>query len=150
MRIARFMLFVVAGIAGSLHADRASHEAATKKLFDAMHMEETTAKTLKQINDQQVEANPTIAPYREIMLEFMNKYISWASLESEMTKIYMEAFTEDELNELAAFYATPTGQKAIKSMPELLVKGAAIGEQRVQEHMPELQQKIAEAAAKKK
>jgi hypothetical protein len=40
-----------------------------------------------------------------------------ADLEREAAMIYAKAFTEQELNEIAAFYKSPTGQKLLKDGP---------------------------------
>jgi len=40
-----------------------------------------------------------------------------ADLEKEAATIYAKAFTEQELNEIAAFYSTPTGKKLLKDGP---------------------------------
>lgn len=56
-----------------------------------------------------------------------------------MIDLYAEAFTETELEEIRAFYATPTGRKTIQLMPELMAKGAQIGSQRIQQNIQELE-----------
>ena len=66
-------------------------------------------------------------------------------LESEMVRLYMEAFSEKELREITAFYKTPVGRKAIATMPELMRQGAEIGMKRTQEHAEELQEMLAKA-----
>lgn len=40
-----------------------------------------------------------------------------ADLEKEAARIYAKSFSEQELNEIAAFYNTPTGQKLLKDGP---------------------------------
>jgi hypothetical protein len=40
-----------------------------------------------------------------------------ADLEKEAARAYAQTFTEKELNEIAAFYSTPTGQKLIANGP---------------------------------
>jgi uncharacterized protein len=39
--------------------------------------------------------------------------------EAAVFQVYDQAFTESELKELVAFYSTPTGQKALKFLPNL-------------------------------
>ena len=82
------------------------------------------------------------------MKQFLAKYMSWDSLKADMIKIYMDEFTESELGELNKFYQTPVGKKTVEKMPTLMSKGAQLGGQRVQEHMPELQAAIAAEAQK--
>jgi hypothetical protein len=40
-----------------------------------------------------------------------------SDLEKEAARIYAKAFTEEELNQIAAFYSTPTGKKLLKDGP---------------------------------
>jgi len=145
------LLLAIAGLgllAPAARADEASHQAAVQKLFDTMHMKELFESSVTQTVDAQVKQNPMITPYRQILLDFMHKYMDWNSLAPDITKLYMEQFTEPEIEELVKFYSTPIGQKTIKAMPELMARGAIIGQRRVQEHMPELQDAIRAAAAK--
>jgi hypothetical protein len=140
---------LLAIIAPPARADETSHRAAVNKLFDTMHMKQILDSSIVQTTDMQIEANPTIQPYRQILLDFMAKYMNWEALAPEMTRLYMEAFTEQEIGDLEKFYATPTGQKAVKIMPELMAKGAAVGQKQVQAHMGELQQAIQAEAMKR-
>jgi hypothetical protein len=146
MKIARLLLVPALLVAVGVplaRGDDASHAAAVAKLFQTMHMKEVTDATITPMVDMQVNANPSIKPFRQVMLDFMKKYISWESLQPDMTKLYMATFTEEEVLAMEKFYATPAGQKAAKAVPELAAKGAEIGQRRVQEHMAELQAAIA-------
>ena len=127
----------------------ASHQKAAEQMLTLMDMPTVLKQSVDQMVKIQVQQNPTIAPYEAVMKEFLAKYMSWDSLKADMVKIYMDEFTEAELGELNKFYQTPVGKKTIQRMPTLMTKGATLGSQRVQEHMPELQAAIAAEAAKK-
>jgi hypothetical protein len=131
-------------------ADQASHRKAVDSLFALMDMENLLSQSVDQMLAMQVQQNPAIAPYQAQMKAFLNKYMSWASLKDDMAKIYMEAFSESEVNELNKFYQTPLGKKTMQKMPVLMAKGAEIGQKRVQEHLPELQAAIAAGGGEKK
>ena len=62
--------------------------------------------------------------------------------------MYTQAYTEAELKELTAFYLTKTGQKSLAVTPELMAKGSMIGQQRVQQNLPELRRMIEAEAAR--
>lgn len=47
---------------------------------------------------------------------------SMSSLIDEVSAIYADEFTEEELNDLIAFYETPTGQKYVKAQRSLRTK----------------------------
>ena len=80
--------------------------------------------------------------FKQVMLAFMNKYMSYASLKQDMAKLYAEEFTEAELKDIAKFYLTPAGQKLNAKLPVLTQKGMALGQAKVQAHMAELQADI--------
>ena len=124
-------------------ADEASHRKAVETLFVLMGMENVLTQSIDQMLAMQVQQNPALAPHQAQMKAFLNKYMSWASMKEDMTKIYMAEFSESELNELTKFYQTPVGKKTIQKMPALMAKGAEIGQKRVQEHLPELQAALA-------
>ncbi|TDJ04089.1 MAG: DUF2059 domain-containing protein, partial [Deltaproteobacteria bacterium] len=63
-------------------------------------------------------------------------------IKDDVIKMYTQSFTEQELNELTAFYKSPTGQKALSTMPTLMVKTIQIGQQNIKEHLSELQKEI--------
>ena len=131
-------------------AKDASHLAAVQELFKVMHMDETMTKSIDAMLDQQVKQNPLIGRFRAVMSAFLQKHMSWQSIEPDMAKIYMQEFTEQEIKEMTAFYKTPLGQKFIAKSPAMMAKAAEIGQARVQANMAELQKMIADEEAKQK
>ncbi len=80
------------------------------------------------------------AKFKTVMLNFLSKYMSFTDLKQEMAQIYAEEFTEAELKEITRFYLTPVGKKTIEKLPALQQKGIEIAQQKLQAHLPELQQ----------
>jgi len=119
---------------------------ATYELFESMNLAVTFEQTIVQMVDVQIRQEPQIAPFRQVMLDFMKKHMGWEGMKPEMAKLYMDRFTTEEILELKAFYETPLGKKTIRLLPELTAEGAALGQRRVQENIGELQQMIAEEA----
>ena len=117
-------------------------ERAAQQLLSEMGMEDAFQRSIDQMLDVQIERNPGMAPFREVMRAFFQKYMSYKDLKPEMIRMYAEAFTKEELEEIRAFYATPTGQKTIRLMPELMARGAQIGSRRVRENIGELEAMI--------
>lgn len=135
-------------VAGGARADEKSHRAAIQEFFKIAQMDTLIQRSMDAALNSQIQVNPQLKPYEPKMRQFFNKYMSWKSLESDFTAIYMKAFTEDEFKQLLAFYKTPVGKKSLQEMPTLMEQGAAIGVKRVQEHMPELQKMLEEGAPK--
>jgi len=119
-----------------------NHAQAVRELFTLMKMPEVMATTIDTLLAAHLQANPTLVPYAETMREFLQEQLSWESLEAEYVKIYMAAFTQREIEDMVAFYRTPTGQKAVEKLPELMQEGAEIGQARMRENIGKLQEKL--------
>ena len=142
MKLSKVILLVVLFVSyGQSFADNNSKKEA-EILLSTMGMDTALEQTISQMLDIQLQQNPTLAPFKQVMLRFFNKHMSYESLKPEMVAIYSEAFTSTELKEINAFYKTPTGSKTIEKIPELMAKGGQIGAQRVQDNIQELQEMI--------
>ena len=104
----------------------ASHLEAAKKAIKALHA-----------TDQFDEFLPATA--RELSVQFINKYPNYsdfitktvddealklakkrAELEQSAAEVYTKYFTEDELNQIAAFYNGKIGKKLLEKGPETI------------------------------
>lgn len=132
----------------ALAVDKSSHDAAVEEMLQVLDMKAKMTETVNALLDAQLQGNPELVPFTRTLRAFMDKYFGWDSLKDDVVAIWKETFTEPEIRELTAFYKTPVGQKAMKNLPQLTVKGAVIGQTRAQEHLPELLEML-EADAKK-
>ena len=123
-------------------AGEESHKKAAEKLLIQIGTDKILAQTIKNALNVQIQQQPSLAPYREVMLKFFEKHMGFESLKDDLIAIYVEAFTEDELNDIRAFYETPTGRKTLEKLPELSAKGSQLGQTRVQQNIQELQEMI--------
>jgi uncharacterized protein len=69
----------------------------------------------------------------------MGKALSWNDLEPEYTKLYAELFTEQQIDDLLAFYRSPTGQVIVDKTPVLLKQSTVMVQKRMAAVNPELQ-----------
>jgi hypothetical protein len=120
----------------------AAHLKTASQLLDLVHVDRTTGQTVNLLLKMQLQQQPKLQPYEDVLRSFLQKYMSWDSLKDDYARIYAEAFTEDELRQIITFYKTPAGQKAINKIPTLMGMGAALGQKRVQENRAELQEMI--------
>ena len=123
-----------------------THRKAANDLLDTMDLNTLLSSSIESMLQLQLSQNPSLKPFEKTMRAFLNKYMSGESLREDFLKVYVEIFSEKELREINAFYKTPTGKKTLTEMPALMAKCGAIGQKRVQEHIPELQKMIAEEA----
>jgi uncharacterized protein len=121
----------------------ASHVQAAEALFEVMDMEKSLKESAELILAQQ-QQNPALAQMADLMREFMQTHLRWEKLKPDYVKLYIELFTEAELREMRAFYQTPLGQKMLATAPLMGARSAEISQRHLQEHMPELVQRMME------
>tara|TARA_B110000881_G_C18550749_1_gene503930 strand:+ start:133 stop:597 length:465 start_codon:yes stop_codon:yes gene_type:complete len=142
MNILRISLFFgLLSVLPFAFADSAAEKEAGK-LLNTMGMGEAMTQSMAKMIDLQLKQNPTLAPYKGVMMKFFSKHMSWESLKPEFLAIYVDAFTANELREINGFYATDAGKKTIAKMPTLMAQGGQIGAARVQANIGELQAMI--------
>lgn len=136
-----FTLLIAIAFSGAALADRAA-EVEAGKLIDAMQMQATMDQSIDALLDLQVQQNKELAPYRGVMHDFFNKYMSVAALRNDLVALYVSEFSAAEMRKAREFYETPTGRKLVARMPALMSKGAELGSRAVQAHLPELAEMI--------
>jgi hypothetical protein len=116
----------------------AAQTAAARELFRALKLEESLTNTTTAMVDSEISHNPALAPYRDVMLAWLRKYMTWDAMLPELTRLYSETYTEGEMKTLTMFYSSPLGQKSIAKTPDLLSRTAQIGAKISQPHSAEL------------
>lgn len=107
-------------------------------------------KSNKRMVAIQVARNKRISGYEEVLNNFYNKYSNWDIVKDDVIELYTIKFTEAELNELARFYKSPVGQKALAEVPTLMLETIAAGQKNIEKNLPELQQQIQKLQEEKK
>lgn len=128
--------------AGTVFAGDGSHRAAAEKLLKAMDVEKTMMETIDKMVELEVAGSPQLTLYQDVMRKFFEKHMTGEVMFEAMAAMYMEEFTEQELNELAAFYTTDIGRKSIEKLPIMTKKGALWAQQQVTDNLQELQMMI--------
>ena len=136
-----FVLITALSMSSMSLADAASEKEA-EKLLNMVGTQEVMEQSMSQMLDIQLQQNPALAPYKGVMMEFLNENMSYESLKPELIKMYSEEFTSSELREINAFYSTDVGKKSIEKMPTLMMQGGQLGATRVQENIGDLQAMI--------
>lgn len=130
------LMITVSGIHGASAQDaNAEHLSAAKAAINGLGVTKSFDNILpraaEQIKSSLIQANPNFSD--EISLTVDDEAIKLASrrsdLENEAANIYTKNFTVEELNEIAAFYGSETGQKLLKVSPGIgreLIRAAEI------------------------
>jgi len=115
-----------------------SHAVMAQRLLEIMKIDKTLQQSVDVMLSAQIKANPALAPYEDVMRQFLAKYMSWSSLKEKFVAMYALEFSEEELQAMIDFYGTDIGQRVIEKLPAVMNKGAILGQQVVQEHAAEL------------
>lgn len=110
-------------------ADDASHAAAARELLQligidagigpmAKRMRDTTLAQLAAMDVPQ-GSEDVARPYLDKIGDIIENALSWDQLRGDFVSAYTDAFTEDELNQLIAFFKTPTGAKYLNKVSSL-------------------------------
>ena len=102
------------------------------KQVDAMF-----AQTVQQMNltgDKQAEAEK----YQQRLNTIMKEELSWDKLKGQFVDVYVDVFSEEELEELVEFYKSPLGQKLIVKMPQLMQESMGLAQKQMQSIIPKI------------
>jgi hypothetical protein len=72
--------------------------------------------------------NPSLLAERDAMKAYFDKYMSWNAIKDDFANFYLATFSDDELTVIAECYKTSARYKLALAMPDLMAKGAAIGQ----------------------
>ena len=128
--------------------ESSSHEKAVERLFELTDMQQKVDESIDVVLAIQLRQSPQYTAQADTIRAFLEKYIGWEALKAPMTDMYLQTFTEAELNKLNAFYSTPEGQKVIKKLPDLVNRRNALAMQRLEANKDELARALEAAAAK--
>ena len=121
-------------------------EKAAYRLFDVLKMKEGISNALDQSLKAQVKRQPAMAPYEDIYKNFFHKYTKWEDMKKDLAKLYAQAFSVKEMQELTKFYSSEVGKKSLTLMPRLTQLSMLMAQQRIAKHADELKKAVAEKA----
>ena len=141
-------------------ADDASRAAKAEELLRLTNVEANLKQSLELISKQmksglaqQITGVQLPEDQQKRADEFQTKVehlvygaIEWEKLKPDFVKLYADAFTEEQLDDILTFYRSPSGQAMLGRMPELLPKAMEISQRRMTEIMPQLQQLLRDFA----
>ncbi|HKJ23808.1 MAG TPA: DUF2059 domain-containing protein [Myxococcota bacterium] len=94
-------------------------------------------KSMPELPDRAIEI------MHEVTLDFYDELFSdEARLTRDYAAIYAKHFTKAELDEMIAFYHTPTGRKAIQAMPSIVQESLQMSQQWAVDAQPRLEAEL--------
>jgi len=125
---------------GLTTADDKSHLDQVEILFKLTRMEQKIDESVESVAQLQLLQNPELVEKRDRLMAFLQRHIGWDAVRGDLTNMYMQTFTEEELKVINDFYITPTGQKVIEVVPQLVQERNRLAMQRLQQNVGELQE----------
>jgi hypothetical protein len=135
-------------------ADAPASKADIEKYLDVLHtrdlmktMMDAMSKQMHQMIAEQLKKDPAMTPQAEgrvnKIMDDIIKTMPIDDLIDAMIPVYQKHFTKGNIDDLLAFYSTPTGQKLVKELP-------AISTEAMQAVMPISQRMMATAMQRAK
>jgi uncharacterized protein len=154
MKRAACLLFV-ASIIGAcpVRGDSISKARKVHEMLAALRLEETTNR-LEQAQETQIQTmserqlagvkldddqQKAFEEFRQKLVDLLRASASWKALEPDFIKLYSDAYSEEEIDGILAFYRTPAGRAMLAKTPELTERSIAISQQRMTELSPKIQ-----------
>ena len=128
--------------------DEQSHRKAAENLLLVMEVDKSLPKIADQVVENQMQQNPQLAAQRDVLQQFLTKYVNWESVKEDTITAYTQEFTEPELKKLTEFYKTPVGKKASEKMPQLAFIAGQLGLKKAQANQAELRQMLDDQQSK--
>lgn len=77
----------------------------------------------------------------------LDKAIGWDKIKPDLTDLYASQFSEQELEQLIAFYESPLGRKVLTKLPELNARSAQLTQKKLEAVVPEVNKLLADMTA---
>jgi hypothetical protein len=81
--------------------------------------------------DATPEQKAKIDAFKKQASQLVDANLGWTVMKPALVDLYLKAFTEDQLDQILAFYKTPAGATLLEKMPELNTQFGQLGNQRV-------------------
>jgi hypothetical protein len=140
--------------AAAAHADDASKHAKVRELFQLTSMQnrvdqirvsalaQARSFAAQQFASTGVSAQPDqkgLAAYYQNLNALVAEGYNWTKLEPAYEKVYVDLYTEDELDGILAFYRSPVGQAYLSKTPEATRQVLQISKQQFDALTPQIQ-----------
>ncbi len=131
-------------------ADPASHNAAADSFLEQIDLKASTRtsfNTMIPVMANSVTSGaklsaPLMAKIEASIKTWITEDVLTPDFFNQLSALYSSSFTEAELKELTAFYKTPLGQKALKTLPQLTAQGSEIAQKTATAKQPSLMKRL--------
>ena len=147
--------------ASAAYGDDAVKRAKIEEFFKLAKMDETLSQTLQAMSDQvkaamarqmaSVKPPPEMeklsSEFQEKLFALLFDAMTWEKLKPAYLKLYADAFSEEQIDDILAFYKSPGGQALVEKTPLLMRDAMAVAQERLAEAEPQMQQLLKDFTA---
>jgi uncharacterized protein len=139
---------------GAAWADEASKAAKVEEMFRVTKSEAMMERSLAQVRAmQQAQAakldlgeDPVKKQQAtEAINKLVAEHLGWEKLKPRFVALMAEAFTDEELDGILAFYRSAAGKAMVEKMPQFMAKTMGVVQGAMQEMEPEIRRIVDEA-----
>jgi hypothetical protein len=136
-------LLLLAAVALPATASEESHYEAARALFSVAQAGEADA-LARAVGGMLTQIQPALAVHEDIISEFARDLVDSPDYAEAQIRVYMELFSEEELEILARLFADETFQRYRERRFELMRRSTAESMQLFRRQLPELERRIRE------
>lgn len=155
MKLRLFLLLVVGTLAApAWSADAQPSAASIHQLLDVMQSQKLVDSVTGQLKGmmlksaEQANGGAPLDPGAQQIVnrgigklaDLMQQQMAWSQMEPMMTEIYQKSFSQKEIDDLVAFYRSPSGQVVIQKMPMVMQQSLALSQAKMQAMLPQMRQ----------
>ncbi len=96
------------------------------------------ANMAKQYNIKESE-RPAFNAHMQKVHSLIRKEMGWEQLRTPMIELYLEHYTDEEIDGMLAFYQSDVGKSMVEKMPVVVASSMQISQNMMQSLMPKLQ-----------
>lgn len=133
----------------NLYAEQTAKQQKINELVNVMNMDAMVDSMYSQVEGMmqnmsvqmgvKPDEKPIFDKYYADMTEVLKTKMSWQKMQPMMVDLYDKQFSEQEINDMLAFYKTESGQAILRKMPQVMQASMQMSQALVQDAMPEIQ-----------
>jgi hypothetical protein len=102
-------------------------------------MDQMMAGMAQQMGIQPSE-QATFDQYMNKLSTLIRQEVTWEKLKTPMMAVYIDNFTQKEIDDMVAFYKTESGRSMISKMPAVMQQSMQISQQKMMALMPQVRE----------
>ncbi|MDF0534053.1 DUF2059 domain-containing protein [Shewanella yunxiaonensis] len=142
MKLTRCIAFALLGtsflLAPLVHADASARRAQVEQLLLEMHMDTTMNAMYDQMEqllvnmqnglDLKDDEKPLFEAFAHNYSKIMRDELSWDKLKQPLIDIYVKHYTDKEIADMSAFYASESGRSMVAKMPQVMQESMQVSQ----------------------